>query len=68
MRLWLILTLLTALFIPLIGCGDGMAYSRRERMHRMEVIFEKDMKMLADDWDMIMLNDRSPRFSYWATE
>ena len=60
--------MLTALFVSMTGCEDGMADTRRERMHRVKVIFEKDMKQIADDWDMFMLNDRPSRFSYWATE
>ena len=68
MRLWLILITLTALFVSLTGCGDGMAHSRRERMHRIQRIVESDIKQISDDWDFIMLNDRTSRFSWWATE
>jgi len=68
MRFWAILTILTGLLISLAGCGDGMAHSKRERMHRISKIWEADMKQIVDDWDLIMLNDRPSRFSWWAME
>jgi hypothetical protein len=50
------------------GCGDGVAYTRRERMHRADVIFENDMKQLNDDWDLFLQNDRKSRLSRWSTD
>ncbi|MHC4443423.1 MAG: hypothetical protein ACYTF1_19240 [Planctomycetota bacterium] len=68
MRLWLILVTLTALFVSLAGCGAGMADSRSDRWHRIKLIIERDNRQMVDDWDHIMLNDRTSRFSYYATE
>ncbi|UCD27928.1 MAG: hypothetical protein JSV03_12605 [Planctomycetota bacterium] len=68
MKRWVILVLLTGLFISLSGCSGGMADTRQERKHRIERIFESDMKQIVDDWDTIWLNDRSSRLTWWATE
>ena len=63
-RLILLATLVSLLFCA-SGCGDGMAYTRREREHRWLTYFEDDMKQLNDDVDLFMLNDRPSRLSKW---
>jgi hypothetical protein len=65
MKHWIMLAaLLTSLFLQ-SGCGDGVAFSRRERQHRWTTYFEDDMKQLNDDFDLFMLNDRPSRLSKW---
>jgi hypothetical protein len=63
-RLILLATLLSALILS-TGCGDGVAYTRRERQEHWAQNFDEDMHQLNDDWDLIMLNDRPSRLSRW---
>jgi hypothetical protein len=65
MKRWIILAALLASFLLQSGCGDGVAYTRRERQHRWAEFFEDDMEMLNSDIDLFMLNDRPSRLSRW---
>ncbi len=47
------------------GCGDGVAYTRREREQHWRQYFQDDMEQLNDDFDLFMLNDRPSRLSRW---
>jgi len=47
------------------GCGDGVAYTRREREQRWRQYFQDDMEQINDDFDLFMLNDRPSRLSRW---
>ncbi len=65
---WTMLATLVATMALQTGCGDGMAYTRRERQHRARLNFENDMKQLADDVDLFLLNDQHLRTSRWSVE
>lgn len=69
MRRWAILAAVLAAMALQTGCGgDGMAYSRRERMHRAERILRHDMRQYADDVDLFWLNDQQLRTTKWSIE
>jgi len=68
MRRWVMLATLLTVMLLETGCGDGMAYDARARRHKARKIFENDMKQLADDVDLFLLNDRNLRTSGWTTE
>jgi hypothetical protein len=68
MKRFVLLSALAALVLASIGCGDGMAITRRERQERHRLILENDMKQINDDWDSIWLMDRPTRLSYSRTE
>lgn len=65
MKRWIVSAILIGTMASFFGCGDGVAYSRREREHRWRTYFEDDMKMINDDFDLFMLNDRPSRLSKW---
>lgn len=60
---WIVFLGFCAATFFIVGCGDGIAISQRERMARHEKIFELEMLQISDDWDLIWLNDRLPRLS-----
>ena len=67
MRRWTLLTLLGLTALLQLGCGgDGVAYTRRERIHRMQRTMEWDSKQYADDVDLFWLNDQNLRLSRWS--
>ena len=68
MRRWVMLAMLVAVMLLETGCGPGVAYSARDRRERARRIFENDMKQLADDWDLLWLNDQNLRTSRWSVE
>ena len=68
MKRWAILMALGVLAAIQAGCGDGMAYTARERQHRAEKILENEMKQMVDDWDLFWLNDRRLRTTAWTTD
>ena len=69
MRRWAIRAAILAAAVLQMGCGgDGMAYSRRERMRRAERVFRHDMKQYADDVDLFWLNDQQLRTTKWSIE
>lgn len=67
MRRCILLAMLGITVLLLTGCGgDGVAYSRRERIHRMNRAMEWDSKQYADDVDLFWLNDQNLRTSRWS--
>lgn len=52
----------------LVGCGDGMAITARERQQRHRHIMETDMKQLNDDWDAVWLLDQPGRMTWSRVE
>ena len=68
MKRWVIGSILATIVILQAGCGDGIARTRRDRMHHYRRGFEQDMRMLVDDFDDIMLNDRPSRLSNWRVK
>ncbi|GMU21241.1 MAG: hypothetical protein AMXMBFR13_13340 [Phycisphaerae bacterium] len=66
-RLMLAASLLIGTVLPL-GCGDGMAYTRRERQVIHERIREIDRRQLVDDIDYLLLQEQPTRLSRWAIE
>ncbi|NLX12272.1 MAG: hypothetical protein GXY44_01280 [Phycisphaerales bacterium] len=66
MKRWLwLLWLIIGSMVLSVGCGDGVAYTRREREQRWRQYFQDDMEQLNDDFDLFMLNDRPSRLSRW---
>ena len=64
---WISLALLGVTVLLLVGCGgDGVAYTRRERIHRMKRTMEWDAKQYADDVDLFWMNDQNLRLSKWS--
>ena len=68
MKRCVILATLVATIVLAAGCGDGVAYTRRERQERNRRILDNDMKQLVDDWDMLWLNERESRRTKWRKE
>jgi len=50
------------------GCGDGVAYTRRERQARQKDIIDNDWKQLTDDWDYLLLMEHKGHLSKWQVE
>ena len=65
MKYWILLSVVFGAIFITTGCGDGVAYTRRERMHRWGEYYEDDMHEFNDDIDLLMLNDRPSRLSKW---
>ena len=69
MRRWVTPIMLLAATALQTGCGgDGMAYSRRERLRRAQRILRHDLKQYADDVDLFWLNDQNIRTTKWNVE
>ncbi len=68
MKHLLILAILAALLVPALGCGDGVAYSRRERENRYKQIIDNDFRQLTDDWDYLWLMEHRSHLSRWKVE
>ena len=67
MKRWMVLVAFLAALAFQVGCGgDGMAYTRTERLHRAQRILEYDRRMYADDVDLFWLSDRPLRASSWS--
>jgi len=67
MRRWILLVLLGVTALLQVGCGgDGIAYTRGERIHRMKRTLEWDTRQYADDVDLFWLNDQNLRLSKWS--
>ncbi len=67
MRRWILLALVGLTALLQTGCGgDGVAYTQRERIHRMRRAMEWDAKQYADDVDLFWLNDQNLRTSRWS--
>lgn len=61
-RLWILATL-SLFFLLSGGCGDGVEFTHRERMERWQRSAELDRKMIVDDVDLLLLEDRQSRLS-----
>ncbi len=53
-----LLGICAATFLMIVGCGDGVAITRRERAERHKKILDLDAREFNDDWDLLWLNDR----------
>lgn len=68
MKSLLILAALASLLIPVCGCGDGVAYTRRERENRYRQIIDNDFRQMTDDFDSFWLMDQKSHLSQWEIE
>ena len=68
MRRWVMLAMLSAIMLVETGCGDGVAYSAREKRIQARRVFENDMKQLSDDIQTFLLYDNSTRLTRWTVE
>ena len=68
MKYFLMLAALAALLIPVLGCGDGVAYSRQERANRQKEIIDNDFRQMTDDWDTFWLMDQKTHLSQWNVD
>ncbi len=68
MKRWVLFAALAATAIAQTGCGDGVAYTRREREERTRRNFDNDMRQLTDDWDYFWLDEQRGRLSRWRVE
>ena len=67
MQRWILLAIVGLTALLQTGCGgDGIAYSKRERIHRMKRTLEWDARQYADDVDLFWLNDQNLRLSRWS--
>jgi hypothetical protein len=64
---FLVFVAATATMLLQTGCGgDGVGYSRRERLHRAERVMEWDAREYADDVDLFWQTDQNTRLSKWS--
>ena len=68
MKSMLILAALAALLAPVLGCGDGVASTRRERENRYREIIDSDFRQMTDDFDSFWLMDQKSHLSQWTIE
>jgi hypothetical protein len=68
MRRCLMLATIAVGTLALFGCGDGVAYTKAERMHRTEENLKNDCRQLNDDWDYLWLNEHKGHLSRWQVD
>jgi hypothetical protein len=70
MRRYVFALLLVIVGVLPIGCacGDGVAYSARERAEIHHRVHEMDCRMLNDDLDYLFLEEQPSRLSRWPIE
>jgi hypothetical protein len=65
MRKWTILGAIGVALLAWSGC-NGMVRTYEGRMNTLEVVMDRDLRQLADDWDLLWLADRQYRLSNWS--
>ena len=68
MEYLLISATLIALLISIVGCGDGVAYSARDRRARFDKIITNDFEQFTDDSDYFWLMEQRTHLSPWKLE
>ncbi len=46
-------------------CMETLAESRDEHFHRADMIYDRDRRALAEDYDLLFQTDRPTRLSRW---
>ncbi len=67
MKRWILCGFVVVAALLQAGCGgDGVGYTRRERLHRAKTVMEWDAKEYADDVDLFWQVDQNTRLSKWS--
>lgn len=65
MRKLTLLAFVATSLLAWTGC-NGMVKSYEGRKNTYEIVLDRDLRQLADDWDTFWLADRQYRLSRWS--